>query len=270
MIPTEQVNQARRHCLLKLLPAGTRVRPSGPDRYKVNCPFHDDGTPSMSITEYPDGTWRYMCFGCGERGDPIQYLIKSEGETFMDAVRRLTDAAKTAPEQRKEVAHYDYRDEAGQLLYQVVRYDPKGFRQRVPLPDRGHGDQTKWCWSLQGVKRVLYRLPELLGLRYGSRVWFVEGEKDVETIRERGFNATTSGSSTSWRPEFAQYFDGMEVVVVPDNDEPGKKFMRQVYREVKSCAVRVGFVLLPDGAKDVSDYLVKHTMKELEGLVKWV
>ena len=54
----------------------------------------------------------------------------------------------------KIVKTYDYKDESGQLLYQVVRYEPKDFRQRRP------DGQGGWIWNLQGVRRVLYRLQE--------------------------------------------------------------------------------------------------------------
>jgi len=56
------------------------------------------------------------------------------------------------------VATYDYRDEAGKLLFQVCRFDPKDFRQRRPDPSALDG----WTWKTTGVRRVLYRLPELL------------------------------------------------------------------------------------------------------------
>ncbi|MBA7632893.1 hypothetical protein ES703_40449 [subsurface metagenome] len=54
------------------------------------------------------------------------------------------------------VATYDYRDESGELLYQVVRYEPKDFRQRRPDGKGG------WIWNLNNTRRVLYRLQELL------------------------------------------------------------------------------------------------------------
>src|SRR5205823_2000033 len=57
---------------------------------------------------------------------------------------------------RRIVATYDYLDEDGTLLHQKVRYEPKGFGLR--RPDGAGG----WVWELEGVRRVPYRLPELL------------------------------------------------------------------------------------------------------------
>src|SRR5262249_4000379 len=63
----------------------------------------------------------------------------------------------------------DYVDENAHLLYQVLKYDPKGFRQRRPDGNGG------WIWNLDGVRRVPYRWPELL--KYPDATIFVcEGE----------------------------------------------------------------------------------------------
>src|SRR5262249_6197696 len=61
------------------------------------------------------------------------------------------------PNLGKIVATYDYRDKDGELLFQVVRFDPKDFRQRRPAPSRHDG----WNWSVKGVRNVPYRLHEL-------------------------------------------------------------------------------------------------------------
>ena len=73
------------------------------------------------------------------------------------------------------IATYPYRDEAGELLYEVVRYEPKSFLQRKPDGSGG------WIWNLSGVRRrVLYRLPQI---QRQTTVYIVEGEKDAEIGR---------------------------------------------------------------------------------------
>ena len=82
----------------------------------------------------------------------------------------------------KIVAAYDYIDESGALLFQVVRLDPKTFRQRRPARPDDPPDQVRnnWVWSVEGVRQVLFRLPELIeALALERRVFIVEGEKDV-------------------------------------------------------------------------------------------
>jgi hypothetical protein len=89
------------------------------------------------------------------------------------------------------VAEYNYTDENDKLLFQVVRFEPKGFRQRRPDGNGG------WEWSLNGTRRVLHRLPEV---RKVKSVLVVEGEKDCETAHKLGFVATcNAGGAGKWR-----------------------------------------------------------------------
>src|SRR5262249_38903789 len=81
---------------------------------------------------------------------------------------------------------YDYVDENSDLLFQVCRYEPKGFKQRRP---NGKGD---WIWKLGDVRRVLYRLPELLeSLANQHPVFIVEGERDADRLWSLNVPATT-------------------------------------------------------------------------------
>ena len=104
-------------------------------------------------------------------------------------------------------ATYDYCDESGVLLFQVCRYSPKGFRQRRPDGNGG------WLWNINGVRRVLYRLPELIAAPPGATIWVPEGEKDVDLLRSLGLVSTTNpgGASkrgTKWLPEYNEYLAG--------------------------------------------------------------
>jgi AAA domain-containing protein len=114
------------------------------------------------------------------------------------------------------VATYDYHDEGGALLFQVVRYEPKDFRQRRPDGSGG------WDWSVKGVRQVPYRLPQILE-NDDRLICIVEGEKDVERLWKLGVPATcNAGGAGKWRDELSEYFRGADVVVIPDRD-PQKK-----------------------------------------------
>ena len=105
------------------------------------------------------------------------------------AAAGLTHADICTPQTKEEpriVAEYCYRDEAGTPLYHVVRFDPKDFRVR-----RADGQ-----WTLSGVRRVLYRLPDLQGK---STAYIGEGEKDADRLRAIGLPATTAfGGAGKW------------------------------------------------------------------------
>jgi hypothetical protein len=114
--------------------------------YVAHCPGHQDTRSSLSVRE-KHGKILVKCFaGC--ESDVIDAAL---GLTFKDRY------VETQPESLRPqvVATYDYLDEGGTLLYQVLRYVPKTFKQRRPDGSGG------WLWSLGDVQRVLYRLPEL-------------------------------------------------------------------------------------------------------------
>lgn len=224
--------------LRKVLAAVKEYEQKGRFDYMAKCVMaeHEDNHPSLHITWDPvERRVLLHCFGC-----------KAAFEDLVAAMG-LQPGDLSMPQTKKIVATYDYRDEAGQLLYQNVRYEPKDFRQRRP------DDKDDWIWNLDGVRRVLYRLPELLSASTPD-VWIVEGEKDVETLVGLGFVATTSGGAGSWRPEFNEFFKGRHVVIVPDADEPGKRYGDQVAHELFDLASQVRIVRLPFG-KDVTDFL---------------
>ena len=113
-----------------------------------------------------------------------------------------------------EVARYDYVDETGDLLLQVVRYDPKEFRQR--RPDGAGG----WVWGVKDVRPVPYRLPELLeALASEHPIFIVEGEKDADNLRRAGVLATTNAMGAGkWPSEINPIFAGADVIIIADND----------------------------------------------------
>ena len=142
-----------------------------------------------------------------------------------------------------------YRDEDGQLLFQVVRYEPKDFRQRHPDGQGGH------IWNLKEVRRVPYRLPEVL---QAQDVFISEGEKDVDNLAAKGITATTCPQGAGkWPADFAKYFRGKNVTILPDNDDPGRKHAAAIARNLQGAAATVKILELPGlpWKGDVSDWL---------------
>ncbi len=139
------------------------------------------------------------------------------------------------------VAEYDYTDERGELLSQVVRYRPKGFRQRRP---DGRGG---WLWSLGNTRRVLYRLPELLeSIAMKSPIFIAEGEQAVDALVKLGVPATCSpGGAGKWRNEYSKEFTGANVVILPDADEQGEQHAKTVSKLLTGIASNVSTLRLP-------------------------
>jgi len=212
----------------------------------AQCPAHEDQKPSLSITEGADGRVLLKCFADCSFDDVCTALridSRSLGPT--------NAAFRSAPE-KSEVATYDYLDENRNLLFQVVRYDPKSFTQRRP---NGKGD---WAWNLKGVRRVLYRLPELLAADPETTVFIVEGEKDAGKLAGLGLLATTNAAGVSkWRDEYSETLRGRHVCIVPDNDKPGHNHAEKVATSLQGIAASVRILLLPSlpDKGDVTNWL---------------
>jgi putative DNA primase/helicase len=150
---------------------------------------------------------------------------------------------------------YPYNDATGKLLYEVVRFDPKDFRQRTP------DGQGRWRWGLNGTAPVLYRLDRLANADPGSSIVFItEGEKDVHSLEALGLLATTAPMGAGkWRPSYNQWLRGFHVVILADNDELGLKYADAVAATLAGIAESVTIVSLPGlpHKGDVTDWLAQ-------------
>lgn len=152
----------------------------------------------------------------------------------------------------KLVKAYDYVDADGVLQYQVCRMEPKDFRQRRPAID-GDG----WDWSIKGTAQLPYRLPDMLA-NPTATVLIVEGEKDADAIAALDLVATTnSGGSGKWASELSQHFAGRKIVILPDNDDAGRKHAQLVASALYDVAQSIRILALPEltAKGDVSDWL---------------
>ena len=186
-----------------------------------------------------------------ERGGDVVSLIRFATSCgFKGALVWLRSRGYLAEAQarahKRITSEYDYVSRDGEVLYQVVRYDPKDFRQRRPYRD-------DWAWGLKdgiyqrstfggdwhrlngtapklgcetaelsSVTPVPYRLPELLE-RDDASVLIAGGEKDVDNLRSLGFTATCNhGGEGKWWSELTRYFQERRVCILCDNDAAGE------------------------------------------------
>lgn len=197
----------------------TRAKPNkGGNGWKGHCPAHKDRTPSLSIDRGNNGGIILNCHRNCDKDSICSALNITQADLFPSK-----PTTQTKPRYNLEKA-YDYKDETGALLFQSVRqrlHNPvqfpdeprRKFKQRAP---DGKGD---WVWSLQNVRRVLYRLPELIAADPAATVWIAEGEKDVDRLRSLGLIATCNPMGAGkWLDEYSDFLVGRDCVVLPDND----------------------------------------------------
>lgn len=218
------------------------------DYYTACCPAHDDHRASLKVSVKRNGWIDPHCFaGCTE--NQVLAALNMENRDLAPDGQR--NGAGPKPE-RRIVATYEYVDEQGALLFQAVRFDPKEFRQRRP---DGRGG---WIYDIKGVRRILYRLPELLTADPAFPVFLVEGEKDVDNLRAVGLVATCNPMGAGkWNNDYTKALSGRRVVLLPDNDEPGRKHRDLVAGKLAGIVYELKIVDLPNLPEhgDVSDWL---------------
>jgi 5S rRNA maturation endonuclease (ribonuclease M5) len=222
-----------------------RGEPNSRRQIEARCPAHDDRTASLSLSEGDDDRALVKCFAGCTAADIVTALHLEWEDLFPEKPERRTPAPPL-----REVCTYDYHDAEGAVLFQVVRFEPKTFRQRRKTP-------TGWEWGLGDTPRVLYRLPEVIAARErGDYIFVCEGEKDADAVRAEGKCGTTLPMGAGkWRPEYTAQLTGANVVLLADDDEPGRKHAAEVYRALYGKAHKLGVRLPREGAKDISDHL---------------
>jgi hypothetical protein len=238
--------------------------------FTARCPFHGDRTASLSVNLDKGGVWN--CHACNIGGGVFdfekQMFPGRSNEELWESIYKVT-GAKPSPQGKyvakgPVIATYEYVSPDGTVLFEKQRHEPKCFTQRAP---DGHG---KWRYSLDGVRKVLYRLPDVMAAQV---VFVAEGEKDVESLRAldldfagRKIAATCNfDGAGKWKDEYSPFFAGKRVVIFADNDEPGRLHAQTVAKSASVYAESVKIVELPGLAEkgDVSDFLKDHVADDL-------
>lgn len=225
---------------------GVRKRQWG---WQCICPAHDDRRTSLTVrlADRTNDVLLKCHAGCG-----YDAILQAAGLNRTDCYGERG----TRP-MGEIVATYDYQDEHGKLLFQSVRFEPKDFKQRRPV-------NGGWEWGLGNTRRVLYRLPGLLADER-QPVVLVEGEKDADRLVNLGLVATCNPMGAGkWSDDYTLMLKNRRVVVIPDNDKPGREHAANVVKHLLPAAQRVAQLDLeglPDKG-DVSDWLNAGGTKE--------
>lgn len=227
-----------------------------------DCPLRGHSTSRLRFWLGKDGRLMFGCFACG----PARKLeiLRAAGLSWRNCFPEGTEIGR---QHQECTAKYKYRDESGRLLYMTLRLEPghggrdKEFSQCRPNPDYDpkrakSADNRPWLRSLGDVRRVLYRLPELLRADPARPVFVVAGEKDVETLRALNLVATTNvcGESAEWLPSYTESLARRHIVVVEDADATGHRHANEVCGALLPAVRTLSRVRLPQ--KDATAFVI--------------
>lgn len=232
--------------------------------YQCVCPVHKDGKASLTISEEKGKLLLHCHAGCETKD-----ILQTVGLSYSD----LGDYKPPQWKERLEYAKgkhieavYDYFSENGRYLYSKIRFEGKEI-----LYATIDKKNDTYKYGRPGKQTVLYNLPALIkAVKDGYPVYIVEGEKDADTLKKMGYAVTTPGGVKDWKKEYASYFIGAKVVILPDNDVPGLELKDQIMRDLKHYAHSIRWVITSRVEKgDVTDYLVKenHPKEDLDSLI---
>lgn len=244
------------------LPDGKR---RGPE-YLARNPRRDDARTGSFAVNVVKGAW--SDFATGDKGGDLVALVAYlEGCSQVDAADRLAEflridcgplppshaPSKPAndaepvspvpddvpampqahPKHGRPSCAWDYRDDAGRLLFRVARFDRAGGGKEVlPLSLWRERGRLSWRWRGLPEPRPLYGLDRLAS-RADALVLVCEGEKDADAggellpdmVAVTSPNGSRSAGKADWSP-----LRGRHVLIWPDADEPGAGYAREVAR----------------------------------------
>jgi DNA primase len=155
LVPREKIDDVReRTNIVDVVKRHVELKRAGTGSWKGLCPFHSEKTPSFQVHE---ARQFFHCFGCGEKGDAISFLVKIEQRPFMDVLTDLAAAAGVdlevrplTPAERK--ARQEAESERDRMLraldmaasfFEEQYLSPAGAAARAYVEGRGIGAETR-------------------------------------------------------------------------------------------------------------------------------
>jgi len=240
---------------------------------KVNCVFHEETAPSLSINLF---NGLYHCFGCKAEGSIFDFHMKKHGTDFKGSLEYFATLlgidptnnnpkkkpSRSSPKKKKSLGTpskiYQYKDINGKVTLETCRYeDPKDFRQRKPHPTK----PKEFIWNLKDIEIIPYNLS---AVAKSDTLYICEGEKDCDRLAQVGLTATTNPlGAGKWPDSLTPYFKNKTVILLPDNDNPGEAHAKLVAQKLHGTAKSIQIVNLPNlpPAGDVSDWLAAGNTK---------
>lgn len=242
------------------------------DSAQCRCPSHPDKQASLTISKGRKCTLFRCHAGC-----TLEDILAAAGlekkDTFYESEIREMDWKRYIErrEHRKIEAVYNYvssvtnsyvftkiRLEGKKLLYGIVENN----RFSYGLKGQNRKELKAIYGSLEAIRKAITE---------DKPIFIVEDEKDVCTLERQGYTSFTYGGVNDWQSDFAELLKDANVIILADNDQPGKAVAQRIYDDLQGIArYRKVIVPMPDIEKaDISDYFATgHSKEEFEALIK--
>lgn len=225
---------------------------------RINCFIHDDKEPSLKLHTETNTWW---CYACGEGYTPIDFVMKKENISALEAAKEINktlnlginvDNFNSQKEKNIKTGEYFYRRADGSITMKVEKWVKQSTGQKEFYPYALiDGKYTKgYVGKLKPEDCVLYNLPEVLK---SEVVYFTEGEKDADTLKELGIAGTTTPGGgrglkgyAKKNPNLFEPIKDKEIRIVSDNDDVGSEYIKQVVEQVKDIVKNIKIFNLCD------------------------
>lgn len=249
-----------------------KVKTSRRDSAQCICPAHDDREASLTITRGENRN-TLLCCHAGCETEKILGAVGLSMRDLFECPKDTEEQWRAYVEQVKKKtieAVYHYVDLEGNYAFTRLRLSGKHFtygRVNDGRFDFGLGGKKRedhpavYCKSINTVRKAI---------EAGEQIFYCEGEKDVLTVTSQGLTGITCGSAKDWVSGCAPLFAGADVVILQDNDEPGRGLSAEVVKDLLPVAKSVKVVVpTPDIEHgDISDFLKDHTVEALNELIQ--
>ena len=250
-----------------------QVKKYGKGKAQALCPAHPDKEASLTLSDGNDRTLIKCHAGCSTEAVVIAAGLKmadlfSENRLAEERWRTYIESR----EKRKIEAVYNYVSINGEYAYTKIRLEGKKMlfgilkdgRFEYGLKGRSKKEFNAIFGSVPRIKEAIER---------NEPIFIPEGEKDVNTLIKKGYTAFSCGGANDWNKNVSELCNGAEVIILADNDDPGKKLAATIKKDLKGISKSVKIIVpMPDTPKaDITDYFeAGHTVEEFENLIRTV
>lgn len=302
MIPNDTIERIKTKATVsKVIGASVTLKKDG-SNYKGLCPFHNEKTPSFTVS---DTKGIYKCFGCGKSGDAIAFVMEKDNKSYIEALQWMgnlvgievkEEEKKKAPVKpqprleklnRKFIDWFQTRGISNDTLLRMklteaIEWMPQFEKEvlavcfnyyrgddLVNIKFRGPQKSFKLA---KDAELIFYNLNALEGEKTAV---IVEGEIDCLSCVESGVynsvsvpnGAGAGNQKLEYLDNCYQAFSGLEkIILAVDNDAPGRNLRDELGRRlgIERCFL----VDYPEGCKDLNNVLITHGKEKVREVIE--